>query len=144
MSTSQHALADLLDAEAAVFLELADLAARQRAALLEADTERLNACTARAETLATRFRFLEVERTRLEAQPAPSSERLDAARRVVTAALGRLLHETQVSSTVLERLEDSIAARQAAVGGLFGATYLPDGRAAANSAAPGRALCAEG
>lgn len=136
------ALADLLYAEAAVFTELADLAVQQRQALLRGDEARIETLAARAATLATRFRLLEDERVRVE--PAggvvPGTE---TAREALVAALGRLLRETAVSRTVLERLGDTVSARLAAVGGLFGNTYLPSGRTLPTRPA-GRSLCAEG
>ncbi len=139
-------LADLLRAEAAVFIEMAGLAAEQRRALLAADPERLEAVVRRAEGATTRFRLLEDERRRVEDGLAPDAAGdpgLHDAREAVLVALGRLLHETSVSGSVLEKLGDSALARQAAVGGLFNTTYMPDGRAAA-CGATGMRLSAEG
>lgn len=139
-------LAELLRAEAAVFDELADLAVRQRRALLDADEDRLLALAGQAETLATRFQLIEDERARVErigSHGAEDDPRLTDATAILRSALSRLLRETAVSGAVLERLGDTVAARQAAVGALFGTTYLSDGRRTMRRAS-GAALCAEG
>ncbi len=138
------ALADLLKAETALFAELAELAGRQRAALLGADEARLQTLAAQAETLATRFRLLEDERARLETPDIAHEPAVERARSTLVSALGRLLRESSVSGIVLARLEDTVAARRAAVGGLFGTTYLPDGRTPDRGVAAGTALCARG
>ena len=144
-SANALALADVLVAEAALFGELADLAVRQRAALLVADADRLNSCAARAETLATRFRMLDGERARLERDPLEeNSPELTRARATLLGALGRLLSETTVCGTVVKRLQDTVMDRQAAVGGLFGTTYLPNGTVQASTRTTGTALLAEG
>lgn len=143
-STSLAALVSLLDAEAEVFRQLGGLTGEFRAALTDADVDRLNALGDRAETLATQFRMIESERSRVEQELGESgAPALEAARGRLLEALRGLLRQGAVSGTVLDRLADTAAARQAAVAGLFGASYLADG-----SSAPwrvrGASLSAEG
>ena len=137
------ALADLLQAEAALFDELSDLSGMQRRALARAAEAELAQAASRAETLATRFRLLEEERGRIESFVPEGERRVAEARAALARALGRLLRETAVSGAVLERLGDTVAARQAAVGGLLASTYRPDGRGASRRPAGAR-LSAEG
>lgn len=133
----------ILEAQAHLFGELAELAKNQRRALLAADQAALEDMSVRAETLATRFRLLEDERSRLEQeQPQPQGSIVDRARERARKALAHLLEEVAVSATVLERWGDTVAARQVAVWSLFGAAYLPTGRIA--GAPAGVRLSAEG
>lgn len=119
----------VLDAQARLFGELAELARGQRRALLAGDQGALEEMSLRAETLATRFRLLEDERSRQEQeQPQPQGRLVERAREGARRALAALLEEVAISATVLERWGDTVMARQAAVWGLFGAAYLPNGR----------------
>ncbi|UCF66054.1 MAG: flagellar export chaperone FlgN [Acidobacteriota bacterium] len=127
---SPSGLPAVLDAEAELFGDLAQLAAEQRRALLKADSERLEQLADRAHTLATRFRLLDRERLRLEqdVEPGDENDALARARSRVAVALQTLLEQAALSGTVLGRLGDTVATRQAAVSALFGSAYLPDGR----------------
>lgn len=142
--TGSTALAGLLEAQATLFGELAELVVQQRRALLAAEEDHLLDLAGKAENLATRFRLLETERGRLEADSkTEDGPEMKRARHRFQEAFGRLLRETAVSGTVLERLGDTVAARQALVGSLFAMTYLPNGRPA-RVAAGSSALCMEG
>ena len=128
-------IAAVIEAEAAVFEELAALMPVQRRALLDADHDEVQRCAACAETLATRFRFLEQERVRLEPEEGNESSTsedgpLADARARLMAALESLMKDGAVNGTLLARLGDSVLARQAVIASLFGAAYLSDGRAA--------------
>ncbi len=128
-------IAAVIEAEAAVFEELAALMPLQRRALLDADRDEVERCVACAETLATRFRLLEQERARLESEAGDARvEETDGpivdARGRLLAALEHLMKDGAINSTLLARLGDSVMARQAAIASLFGATYLADGRTA--------------
>ncbi len=137
-------LAAVLEAEAELFREFATQADEQRRALLAGDVAALERLADRADALALRFRMLEEQRGRLEAEvdgdPPPRLARAwDEARR----ALVGLLREAAVSGTVLDRLGDTFGVRAAAVSGICGTTYLPDGRPREAAAAGGN-LSAEG
>ncbi|RMG47392.1 MAG: hypothetical protein D6718_03695 [Acidobacteria bacterium] len=140
-------LASILNAEAELFDRLAALAREQREALLAADRDLLEQLAAQAHTLGTRFTLLDAERRRLEEesgpQGVPADEEAAAARERAVAALRRLLEQAALSGAVFARLGDTVAVRQAAVSALFGASYLPDGRAAGLRGA-GLALSKEG
>jgi len=123
------ALAGVLEAEAELFAELAEMSVEQRHALLAADSARLGELAALAETLALRFTLLDRERQRLEADAAGSGPAVERARAGALSAFQRMLRETAVSGMVLERWGDTFAARQAAVSSIVASTYLPDGRA---------------
>ncbi|HHN74036.1 MAG TPA: hypothetical protein ENK10_02280 [Acidobacteria bacterium] len=125
-----RALAAILDGERAVFDDLAELARAFRRALTDADARSLDRLADRAQTLATQFEMLEVERMRLEAQQIDETGEVGRAREAFALSLQRLLREGAVSGTVLDRLADTAEARRAAVAGLFGSAYLADGRSA--------------
>jgi hypothetical protein len=138
------ALIDILAAQEGVLDELGDLAVELRRALLEPDPEAAEAAAGRAETLVARFELLERERARLEADGGgPAGEEVEQGRRRVARSLHRMLHEGAVSGFTLTRLEDTVAARRAAVASMLGATYLADGRSA-GWRATGVSLSAEG
>jgi len=137
-------LAGVLEAEAALFREFAAQADLQRRALLAGDVATLERLADRADALALRFRLLEEERGRLEGEVGDgTSPRLARARDEARRELVVLLREAAVSGTVLDRLGDTFGVRAAAVSGICGTTYLPDGRAR-ESASPGERLSAEG
>lgn len=123
-------LGAILDGQRELFEELAGLAREFRGALTDADAAKLTLLGDRAETLATQFHLLEAERTRLEECLAEPSEPVERARAALLEALRILLREGAVSGTVLDRLTDTAAARQAAVATLFGSAYLANGRSA--------------
>jgi len=127
---SSRRLGAILDGQRELFEELAGLAREFRKALTDADADTLTLLGDRAETLATQFHLLEVERIRLEECLAEPSEHVERARSALLEALRTLLREGAVSGTVLDRLTDTAAARQAAVATLFGSAYLADGRSA--------------
>ena len=143
MPGREDALLGILRAEAELFAELGSLAVSLRKALLEPDPEAAECAAAQAETLVARFELLERERTRLDSAGEITGPRADAARREVAGALDDLLQASAVSGFTLSRLEDTVAARRAAVASLLGATYLADGRGA-GWRATGVALSAEG
>ncbi len=130
LSKPARALIGILQAQAKVFEELAQLASDQKIALARMESDRLDAFTVRAETLETRFRLLEEERQRLEAEPGEGGSAVEEARATAGGALRALLREGAVAGTVLTRLADTVAARKAAVASLFGSTYLANGRQA--------------
>ena len=137
-------LTGVVAAQAEVLEELAELAVEVRRAMLEPDPEAAEAAAGRAETLVARFELLERERTRLEeAATGGDSPGLEAARQRVEQALGRMLHQGAVSGFTLQRLEDTVEARRAAVASMLGATYMADGRSAGWRAA-GVSLSAKG
>ncbi len=149
-SRAAHAvrIAAVIEAEAAVFEELAALMPVQRRALLDADADEVGRCAACAETLATRFRLLEQERARLAADSATDEEDdpsgvLAAAHARLIAALETVMKDGAVGGTLLARLGDSVIAREALLASLHGAAYLPNGRAA-SIPAHGTALSTEG
>jgi hypothetical protein len=128
--------AAVLEAEAALFQELAELMPVQRQALLDGDRAALEESSSLADTLATRFRMLEQERVRLESESggdllASPDEIVRVARARLLTALQGLMRDGAVNGTLLARLGDTVAARQAAVASLFGSAYLADGRPAA-------------
>lgn len=140
--------AAVIEAQAAVFEELAALMPEQRRGLLDGDRDAVERCAALAETLATRFQLLEKERARLASEagddaPTTDDEPLSAARARLMAALEALMKDGAVNGTLLARLGDSVMARQAAIASLFGAAYLSDGRAAGMPSA-GLSLSKEG
>jgi hypothetical protein len=131
-------------AQADVLEELAELAVEVRRAMLEPDPEAAEAAAGRAETLVARFELLERERVRLEqAMETGEPPGLAPARHRVEKALSRMLHEGTVSGFTLQRLEDTVEARRAAVASTLGATYMADGRSAGWRAA-GVSLSAKG
>lgn len=137
-------LAGVVTAQAQVLEELVELAGEVRRAMLEPDPEAAESAAARAETLVTRFELLERERSRIEeAAPRQETAEMRAARRRVEDALGAMLREGAVAGFTRQRLEDTVAARRAAVASLLGATYMADGRSAGWRAA-GVSLCAKG
>lgn len=124
-------LIDLLAAQSALLSELRELTIRQRHALLAGDVALVSDLAGRAETLATRHRLLEEERSRLDgllADEERDDPRLRAARRAAASTFGALLREAAVAGTVLERLGDTLAARQAIVDPLVSSNYQRDGR----------------
>ena len=121
---------------------MAELAREHRKALARMETEVLEGIADRAETLATRFRLLEEERVRLEASGS-DGEAVVRARESAAQSLQQLLREGAVSGVVLNRLADTVAARNAAVASLFGSTYLANGRQA-GWRVQGSSLSAEG
>lgn len=129
-SKPARALIGILQAQALVFEELAQLASDQKRALARMEFDRLDAFAVRAETLETRFRLLEEERQHLEAEPGLGGSAVEEARAAAGSALRALLREGAVAGTVLTRLADTVAARKAAVASLFGSTYLANGRQA--------------
>ncbi|MDQ7088977.1 MAG: hypothetical protein Q9Q13_14475 [Acidobacteriota bacterium] len=113
-----------------MFDGLAELAQAFRAALTDADAQRLDRLADRAQTLATQFEMLEVERNRLEVQGIEETREVSRAREAFALSLQRLLREGAVGGAILDRLADTAEARRAAVAGLFGSAYLADGRSA--------------
>lgn len=139
------ALIEILGAQAEVLDELGDLAVDLRQALLEPDPDAAETAAGRAETLVARFELLERERERLESTVGDGLDGAGLAegRRRVAQALHRMLREGAVSGFTLTRLEDTVAARRAAVASMLGTTYLADGRSA-GWRATGVSLSAEG
>jgi hypothetical protein len=140
---SARVLAGVLAAQAELFDELAELVDAQRRALVAGASEELERLSGRAESLSVRFRMLEQERERLDAAVPADHPDLGDARQRARGALGRLLREAAISGAVLERFGDTVAARQAAFGVAFAASYLPDGRVSPPAERGGR-LSAEG
>ncbi len=139
----ESALVGILEAQHGVFRELIELTREQRRALLDTEVEQLETLNAKAETLATRFRMLEDERRRLMERGQQIGSNAEQSLDALKETLKVLLREGAVSEMVLDRLADTVAARQGAVASLFGSTYLADG-SQAGLRVQGSALSAEG
>lgn len=140
---SAEALISLYRTQSAVYDELRELVIAQRHALLATDAAALSHLTARAESLAARFRILEDERLRLESSTPDQGESVFAARQEAALGLSLLLREAAVAGTVIERVGDTLLARQALVDPMSAPSYSADGSPRQTQTA-GRSLAAEG
>ncbi len=140
---SVAALISIYGAQSTLYAELRELVIAQRQALLATDAAALTQLTARAESLATRFRMLEDERVRLELDTALHGDEVFAARQQAAAGLSALLREAAVAGTVIERVGDTLLARQGLVDPLGAPSYRADGRPRSASST-GLSLVAEG
>lgn len=140
---SAEALIGLYRSQRALYEELQELVIAQRHALLATDATALTRLTARAESLATRFRILEDERLRLESSSENQDDSIFEARQAALLGLSLLLREAAVAGTVIERIGDTLLARQGLVDPMSAPSYSATGRPRQTPTA-GQSLAAEG